>query len=374
MKRNLGSILITLFIFFTTNIFASKYTWSADINKETAYVNEAIHLVYKCQFEDRAELSIIDFNPVGTFEDYDIELLRKYEKFRDGKRISIYEFIVFAKKTGLLEFEFDTVMKTTTQDSIENTVLGRDNADYEQFSKTKIKQQKLSVDILEINEKIKDNLIGDFNLNIKLDEAKKSAFEPYHLEITIDGYGSLDLIKPIEFSIEGVKVFSQKPILDIELKEEGRNGVWKQKFAFTSDKSFTIPALNIKYFDLNSQSLQTLHMDEIFVDVKETSFNREELLDKEEESFEFDVEYLYYFLTFMAGFLVAKIKVSRKKNVWQKDSFIEKIDGAKSLNELAIMLVTQGDEKYKDIILAIDKKEIRSLDEAKKRVVKFNLA
>lgn len=364
MKRNLGSVFITIFILFTTNIFASKYTWNASVNKKTAHINEAIHLVYKCQFEDRAELSIIDFNPVGTYENYDVELLKKYDKYKDGKRISFYEFIVFAKKEGVLEFEFDTVMKTTTQDSINNTVLGRDNADYEQFSKTKIKQKKLSVEILSINEKIKDNLIGDFNLNIKLDKTQKSAYEPYHLEIAIDGYGSLDLIKPIEFSIEGVKVFSQKPILEINLNEKGRHGIWIQKFAFTSDKSFSVPALNIKYFDLNSQNVKTLHMEKIDVDVKQSSFTKDELLDKEEKSFEFDIEYIYYILSFISGFLVAKIKINKKATV-NKGSFHHKVQSVQSLEELMILLALEDTQKYKHIIEGIESKKITSLKKAK---------
>ena len=73
MKRSLGSSLSIFLLFFTLNLSASTYEWSATANKKSAFVNEAILLKYVCKFSDRSELYTIDFNPVGENENYRIK-------------------------------------------------------------------------------------------------------------------------------------------------------------------------------------------------------------------------------------------------------------------------------------------------------------
>ena len=48
------------------------------------------------------------------------------------------------------------------------------------------------------------------------------------MQISIRGQGNFELIKPIEFKIDGVKIFSQKPIQHVELSKSGYKGEWSQ--------------------------------------------------------------------------------------------------------------------------------------------------
>ncbi len=363
MKKNLGRAVLAILIFLHIDIFASTYTWSASANKSSAYVNEAIHLKYICEFDDAAELMSIEFKPAGEYEKYRLQNLRESENIVDGKRISSYEFVLFAKEAGKIELEFEAIMKRTTRESIEEMVIGRDNVKKEDAVKSIIKQEKLNFEIKETN----STLSGDFGIEVKKSEPRTKAYEPYHINIIIKGVGNFSSMKPVGFEIDGVKVFAGEVRDDYRLSEDGERGEWSQKFAFVSERDFVIPEVKIEYFNLKSQKIETLAVDATEVKV-EGGFIKEELLDKaEDESFKFDISYLYYFLIFIAGFLLGKIKIkNRTAPKGKNEIFHQKIDEAKSLDELMVLLVLDNAKMYDKIILEIEAKRLTSLKEAKK--------
>jgi len=357
MKKNLGKIILLLLVALHVELFASTYEWSAQTNKTKAYVNEAIHLKYICSFKDRGELYTIDFNPIGDFKDYDIKLLKEETHIYDGKRISSYDFLAIVHKAGHMLFKFPTVMKKTNEDSIKNTVLGRDNAYYEEFTKEKIYQKELGIEILDTNSK----LVGNFEISVKKDDTKVKAYEPYHMEIIIKGNGDFDYIKPINFKIKNVKVFASEIIKKTKLTKDGYIGSWSQKFAFVSDKDFDIPALDIEYFSLNDKTKKTLHVDEVKLNVTK-GYEKKELLDDVDEKFKIDYKYIYYLLFFMAGFLLSKVKFKDRSKVNSKEEeFKQKLSKCKNMDELIFLLLLTDRNKYKNIIQKIEKKEYKSL-------------
>ncbi len=363
MKKNLGRLFLAILIFLQAEVFASTYIWSATSNKTTAYVNEPIYLKYVCEFSDRAELFIVEFNPAGEYEKYIVKNLKESKNIVDGKKINSYEFVVFAKTAGKIKFDFEAIMKQTTKESIEDMVIGRDNVKKESVTKKTIKQEILEVDIKETN----SSLVGDFNLEVKKNEPKVKANEPYHLTITIKGDGNFEALKPLQFNIEGVKVFAGEVLQKEKLSEAGESGEWSQKFAFVGERDFLIPEFKIEYFNTKEKKTDALVYEAITVSV-EKGFSKEELLDKaEDDSFKINYTYLYYVLIFIAGFLVSKIDI--KKRVVKKSAgkeFEEKIDKAKSLEELMMILALNDSKKYEQIILDIERNKIVSLNNAKK--------
>ena len=365
MRNNLGRVFLIILIFLNLNLVASTYKWSVESDKNEAMVNEAIYLKYVCEYSDEAGLYVIDFNPVVDNERYSIELLSESEKISDGKKINSFEFVAFVKEAGEIEFALDTTMKKTNKDSIENTVLGRDNADYEEFSQRFIRQDSVFVNVKESN----TDLVGEFVLNLKKDKEKLKAYEPFHLEIKIEGRGNFKALKPIEFKIDGVKIFSQKVIENIRLTKDGYKGSWSQKFAFVGEKDFKIPEVKIEYFDIKEQRVKEMLVDASSVTVTK-AYKKEELLDLDEKGFEFSFDFIYYILTFIAGFLVSKIEFKRVRKSNSVDaSFEAKIDKAKSLDELMVILALKDAKKYESFITKVETKEINSLKVAKKVLI-----
>ena len=351
-------------LFLCMNIFASTYTWKASVNKTKAYINEAIYLEYVCTFSDKSELFTIDFNPKG--EEFSIFLLQESEKIIQDKRVNRYEFVAFAKEAKEIVFDFNALMKHTTQASIDSTIGGRDNdREKEEFTLTPVKLPLLHVAVADP----KSSLVGTFSLNIKEDSFDIQAYEPYHMEVIIEGVGNFNAIKPFEFSIDGVKIFSEEPKKELKLTQNGFKGTWSQKFAFVSEKDFTLPAIKLEYFDLKSKELQTLFQAQRAVKVKK-AYVKEELLDDtpEDVPWQFSYEYIYYALTFIAGYLIAKIRLRTKTNEKKEQNFEQKLSSVQSLNELAVLLALQDAKKYEELLKKIETAEITSLGKAKKEL------
>ena len=365
MKKNLGRYIALILIFMSTLLGASNYEWKLQKNKTVAHQNEAVYLHYTCTFDDRAELYAIDFKPLKETSEYRLEVLREDEKILNGHKINEYEFVLFVKKAGAFSLTLDTMMKKTNKDSIENGVLGRDNANYEEFAFFPMKQEPIELEILATKNKI----VGEFSLKVKKDTPKVKAYTPYHLEFRVEGLGDFQVFKDINIEIEGVEVFSEEAKEDIHLKKEGYSGSWVKKFAFVSDKSYVIPAWSIEYFDLKRREVRELKFDAIEVKVSEAAFTKEELLDEERQEFTLDMSNIYYLLTFIAGFLVSKIKIEKREKKSSKErAFCQKIEQAKSLEALCVLLISSSDKKYNDIIVKIDSKELTSLSRAKKLI------
>ncbi|MBU0720067.1 BatD family protein [bacterium] len=367
MKKDLGRAIFFILFAWHVEVFASEYVWSAYTDKTQAVTNEAIYLKYVCDFDDEAELYVIEFNPVVDNDLYTIKLLSENEKIIGHKKRSTYEFVAYAKQAGKLELEFDLIMKKTNRDSIENTVLGRDNAQFAEFTKRYMRQKKLTIDV----EKAENDLVGDFSIKVQKDEPAVKAYEPFHMDLSIEGKGNFDAIREIEFKLDGVKVFAEKPLKEILLKEDGYHGMWKQKFAFVSDKDFTVPALRIGYYDTAAKSTREMFVEETQVRVAQ-AYAKDELLDEPEKELEFDYGYVYYLLTFISGFLAAKIKFPSRKRTdsgLDEELFKEKIKNAKSLEEIAVILILKDAKKYENIISNIERKNVTSLKDVKKNLL-----
>ena len=367
MKKNRGkSLLLALFFLSTSVLLASEYQWSAHINKTKAMTHEAIYLQYVCEFEDRGELYTIDFDPVGENELYDIKLLSEDVSYQDGKRSDRYEFVAFVKKAQKVDFAFDMVMKKTTQDSIDNTIIGRDNAQFVDYTSKHMRQKVLSVDV----EDATSDLVGSFTLEREFSSLKVKAYEPLHLSISLKGEGNLQDIKPFELAMQGVKVFAQEPQKEFTLSKDGFLGSYTQKFAFVSEGNFTIPQIELTYFDLREKKRKTIRLEALDVEVQE-QYKKEELLDAAEkkESFVWKDQYLYYFLTFVTGYFVAKIRFKRARQITNKEAeLLQKIENAKSVDEILFLLALQSDSKFQALIDKIENQEVTLLKNIQKNV------
>ncbi|MDF1879607.1 BatD family protein, partial [Sulfurimonas sp. SAG-AH-194-C20] len=274
IKKSLTNTIVFLTLILL-DLNASTYKWSAKIDKKTAYINEAVLLTFVCEFSDNSELYTIDFNPVQNNQHFSIKLLKASQVLKNSKRVNTYEFLAYAKKEGFISFDFDIVMKQTTQDSINSTTNGHyDDSKLETFTSTPIKHLPLCINI----KAAPSQLVGEFTLKVKQDIPKLQAYEPYNLEIQIEGVGNFSTITSIDFSIDGVKIFTQAKVLKTDFTQDGQKGIWSQKFSFVSDKSFEIPAVFIDYLDVKQGTLKILKFEGMNVKIDEDVYKKVNVL------------------------------------------------------------------------------------------------
>jgi len=285
-----------------------------------------------------------------------------------------YKYLVFAKEVGKYEIKLEPTMLFTSQSAIDNVIEGRDNVNDLEVERQEVKLKTIFVTVNETS----SALSGSLTLIEKLDLLEVAAYEPVHLEIALKGEGNLQAISSLNFEIQGVKVFRDKAEKNFELNENGYKGIWLQRFAFVASSDFIIPSKEFKYFDLKEKKEKILKTKVYKVHVKVDGIKRENLIDEvnlpsSKINFSLYLSYLYYILSFIAGFIIAKlVKLPSRTTVKFKKG--EKIKRAKNAKELLEVLIFCEKGLFAKEILeleeAVYKNESIKLSKIKKETLK----
>jgi len=112
-------------------------------------------------------------------------------------------------------------------------------------------------------------LIGDFNIDIKVDKTDVKPNEAVNYTINITGDGNVEDIKPFDFNLANGSVYSEKPDIQHHIEPQGYRGSFLQTQAIVATSSYTIPEINLHYFDPKDKIIKTLHADAININVED---------------------------------------------------------------------------------------------------------
>jgi len=350
MKKILGSLL-----FLSLSLFGrSEYTWDVQLQNKNLYLHQATVLTMQCKFEKEGKNDDVEFEPPLNIP-FDFKLLSEKRHFEGELQTLTFKYLLFAKEAGKYEIKLKPVMLFTSQSAIDNVIVGRDNVNDLEVDRQEVQMKAISVEVHDTQAP----LTGLLSLENNLDLHNVSAYEPVHLEISIIGEGNLHALKPFNFEIEGVEVFSDKVETNFVLEEKGYKGKWLQRFAFVGKKDFIIPSLSVEYFDVNDKKIKVLKTQGFEIKINNEGIQRQELLDAvnlptSKIDFSQYIDYVYYFLTFLAGFIVAKlVKLPKKKSTAFKKG--EKIKKTKSEKELLEVLLLCDKELFGEEIETLEK-------------------
>jgi hypothetical protein len=349
---------------------AEAYSWSATAKQSEPYVNEAVELTFVCRFADEGYQYVIEFAPSEERSAFRMYMLSEKERIIDGKRVNTYRFVLFPQQPGKMEVRFSALMRKTTKASIEQTVIGRDNVEYLDFTDTKADLPVLRFDVRQHQA----GLTGDFSLDAQIDKREVRAYEPLHLLVRVEGSGDFDRFVPFDLNISGVQVFAEAPQKSFELSPDGFSGEWLQRFALVAEEDFMLDAFDLDYFDPKSGTLRHLHAPATPIQIRVLPGTAPEaLLDDEVEMpsfWQWKRSWLYYALTFAAGVILGLGLKSGASKRAEKEGIAERIKKAGSIKELMTLLALSGEKGFDDLIETIDVHKLQmSLATAKKRAL-----
>jgi hypothetical protein len=348
---------------------AADYRWLVNKPSVELREHEAVEIHYSCIFKDSGALYAIELNPVRETEMYRLEVLSAREKIDDGIRRNDYRYVLFAKKSGSVTIEPDVLMRKTTRASIEETVIGRDNVEDIVYTDTRLKLPRVDIDVLPADA----SYTGSFDLNVNVSPTSVKAYEPVHVTVRISGQGNLDRFKPYELNISGVNTFVEAPQSDYELTEDGYRGGIVQKFALVGDKDFVIPALTLNYFDLGQKQVRTLKSVPYPVSVEPLK-QRDELLDDVDggNGFTWRWAYLYYLLTFIAGFIAGRLLQSGRDEESQGPVTLkEQFQRCRDIKQLLTIAAIHDDGRFGTVIARYERESNAALKQAKNELMEI---
>lgn len=333
MKKILGSLLLL-----GLSLYArSTYEWTVKVDDKQMYLNQASILSMQCRFDKFGKNDDVEFT-APTDTGFEFKLFNESRHFDGDIQTISYKYLIFAKKSGNITLNLEPKMLFTTQSAIDNVIVGRDNVNDLETEKETAILRPIKIEVL----KTESNLTATLELKTLNDIQEASAYEPVHLEVSIKGEGNLQEIKDINFEIEGVEVFSDEAQKEFSMSNKGYSGMWTQRFAFVGKKDFIIPSINIHYFDLSSHEEKVLKSEQISVKINDNGIKKENLIDEvnlpsAQIKWSEYTSYMYYALTFLAGFIVAKLV--RLPTRTKKKEKGEKIKEAKTAKELLEVLI-----------------------------------
>ncbi len=119
-------------------------------------------------------------------------------------------------------------------------------------------------------------IVGNFTISAEANKQEIASNEAVNVTVTVEGKGNLEDIESFKPYINGVNVFDEK----IEI----HGNTLTQKFAFVSDKDFTIPPFKLAFYNLTTKRVEQIKTEPIYIKVKGSSKTTTPLNIKKDET------------------------------------------------------------------------------------------
>ncbi len=355
MNAGPGKILLILhMLLLAAPLSALDYRYSLDISKRSLYLKEPFVVTFDINQTDSSKVMFFDFSikNSGSF------FVRRLDKQVDEgyhARKERYIYLLFPLKSGDLTIDFDLLVRRGNDELLTTAFTGgRYNVKavetediHEEIPSKRVEVKNLPVDT---------DIVGNFKLKRHMEKTRVDSFEPLYIDIEINGTGYAPDIVDREWmpKIDGVKIFADKP--KIELKYTKRGIVTKAlfRYALVSEKGYRLPAIRLRAFDTLKRKIYTI--DEPAVRIEVVPVDRASLIDGEsspaplKSPLEALKSLLVYLLVFAAGWISALVAVKLKKGRLaekeSRDDWIEAVEASKDAKSLLKLLVLKDSRKF----------------------------
>lgn len=243
---------------------------TAEVDNKNPYKNEQViytFRLYTSRGVGEAKLELPDFH---DFWNEEIQKENKFYKELGGKRYVVSEFRValFPTKTGTVSIA-PSVLKAQVEEPL--NLPGAFNDPFFTMRGAPLSYRPRVLKTSEITLEVKElpsgappdfyGLVGQVSVQANLTKKDLSVGDSATLTIQISGNGNIkDAQLQPNFQIPGLKVYDDKPTQEMKKSSQGISGSKTFKYALVPENpgKFTIPSLNISYFDPKKGSYENL--------------------------------------------------------------------------------------------------------------------
>ncbi|MHC3994259.1 hypothetical protein ACXWTF_05475 [Thiomicrolovo sp. ZZH C-3] len=356
MKRIPGSgwLWILLLLPLLSRAAETTYSWSAVATKTRVAQHEAFAVEYTCRFDSQAYAYIIAFDPAKETEGYRIEPQNSDEQIVEGRRVNRYRFTVFPKQAGPLTLAFTATMEHTTKASIENAVIGRDNVEKLDYTARRVALPVVTVEVAPQE----TPYAGHLQLSLDVDRETVDAFTPVQVAVKLEGHGNLDVLTPFAIEVPDTRQFTDGEQKTLRLGDNGYAGSIRQQFAIVSDHDFTVPALQLSYYDTEQKRTVTLSTQPHTVTVRAaaaSAANGENEAAPADVPVPWSASWLHLLLALLAGIVIGRFLLPVRVET-EAVPLSQKLLRCSDPERFVAYLAMADAEKYREMIDAIEAK------------------
>ena len=358
MKHNLGNVLKFYVLLSLTLLLAEDFSYTMKVNTQSPYVKEPVLLTVDLNQSNHDIVLLLSFD-LKESEAYSFQRLdaKETDSHHDAK--VQYSYLLYPLKSGDISISFHLVKKVTNDESVAYSYSGdRDNVKGLVTVDTAVTLPPLRLQVKPLP--AGTAIVGDFKMTSTLPKHQAKAFEPVPLQIEIKGKGYTPLISDLILQDINITLFQESPIVHAIQTKEGTESTVLYPLAFSHDRSFTLPSIEIQAFNPKTQKSYTLKAPAQKIEVvkEDTSL----LLDKVDSPKAFSSDFswlgtlLSYLVVFAAGYFSALTLKWRKKEKETGQSLLqEKITACKDARSLLQLLMATDSKKFSPIIESLEK-------------------
>ena len=233
-------------------------------DRKRAYVGQPIDV--KVRFMERRDIPVmnVDFVPM-TFEHFWGKQVGRIRRYREGAFL-VHEkhYLLFPQHEGNL-----TVGPMTVKVAVSKKVRDAFGFIVRRPQWVTLRSNPWPVVVEPLPQGV--SLVGRFTLDVQVNRRHVIAGEPVELMVEVSGKGNVEDIRLPAFTIAGVTIYRQ-PSTIVQRYEHGLyRGSWRKKYILVADRNYTIPSLQIHYFDPANQRIEKLSSAPIAIEVRATT-------------------------------------------------------------------------------------------------------
>jgi len=230
---------------------SEKFSFQLKSDKKSVSVGESfVMIVYMSISQSLQGIQISEYVAPSSPNFFIKEITGQKQYEHDGYTIIEKRYITTPKKEG--NFTIEAVRAKLGQaDLSRRDIFGRPGTSW-----MPIVSNVLPIEVKSLPSDT--DLVGDFNLNAKLDTQNVKTNKPVNLTIHITGKGSLEDFEFLKYEIDGVTVYSDDSKAKSHLNGTQLVSSYTKSFAFISGEDFTIPARQISVYNPKTKKTNTL--------------------------------------------------------------------------------------------------------------------
>jgi len=210
------------------------------------------------------------------------------------------------------------------------------------------------------------NIVGDLKMKIELNRKTNRANRPIYMDLIIKGVGNLEDLKGFDLNISNVAIYPSKAKVTTKYLGSNRyESIFKERFSFIAQDSFTIPSIKLKYFNIHTQIPEILQTKPIKVTI-----------DNPQKMKRLLTNLSYLIIGLIVGVIGSIFLVRLKSGKRVKGELHKRVLRAKSKRELYnLLLPYSNNSDIKEILIKLEediysKKDYKRVDKTvKKRVL-----
>jgi len=319
---------------------SSDFDLTIEIDKKKAYVGEEIVLTITFKYRKNLQLYDLKFSK-PTFNNFWSKQLQNKNNIQDNTyNVQKLSFLLFPQKSGVLTISPINIIALLPDLNSRRSLFGSATKKKIIYSnELNIKVEPLPSDV---------TLIGDFNIKTTVNKNSIKVGEAVSFQLEISGRGNIDDLEEYILDIPKATIYDNKSKKDFNILNGKYGGVYKKSYSIVASDNFTIPAIELKYFDKISKQIKTVKSKEYTIKVDNTAKSNQQLEIKKGKTKEVIKEKTVYvnasfaelIQTFLFGFLSATllfgiIFLLKNKKIQKNELSLEvEIKNCKTITEL----------------------------------------